>query len=114
MMKALPPSLISTQSGVSSAESDAPAGSPELQPPEKNTLRRRLIGNATMATGSALGTNAWRRTASMRPLDAPLTTPVADATGPPWTPASGSRYAVGTRRRSGEPSRREPRSGGGR
>jgi len=73
MMKALTPSLISTQSGVSSAESDAPAGSPELQPPEKNTLRRRLIGNATMATGSALGTNAWRRTASTRPLDAPLT-----------------------------------------
>ena len=81
MMKALTPSLISTQSGVSSAESDAPVGSPELQPPEKNTLRRRLIGNATMATGSALGTNAWRRTASTRPLDAPLTTRVADATG---------------------------------
>jgi len=81
MMKALPPSLISTQSGVSSAESDAPAGSPELQPWEKNTLRRRLIGHATMATGSALGTNAWRRTASTRLLDAPLTTPVADATG---------------------------------
>jgi len=65
MMKALPPSLISTQSGVSSAESDAPAGSPELQPPEKNTLRRRLIGNATMATGAGM---RWERGGALASL----------------------------------------------
>ena len=67
MMKALPPSLISTQSGVSSAESDAPAGSPELQPPEKNTLRRRLIGNATGCASNYSGGRCNRVRHGRRP-----------------------------------------------
>ena len=122
LMTPLPSSLISTQSTANSAELDTRPGPPSSSGRSKAPcLMAHLIGigvvHGRIVQDGVGGHGEEYRMVSprpcWRPVHAPLTTPAAYATGPPWTSASGSKYTVGTRRRSGK-RRRKPRSGGGR